>query len=1226
MQKKDTYKTFEESRDFVHKLKLKSAREWHAYCISGKKPDNIPADVRHVYKNEWNGFEDWLGYTARRSAYRKFRPFTEARTFARSLKLKSVDEWRNYFKSGKKPDDIPTTPNTIYKKEWKDWGDWLGYASVDSEYGKFMNFQNAKEFVRPLKLWGSSGWRDYCESGKKPDDIPAHPEKTYKKEWKGWIDWTGVDPQKSKFRKLRPFIEARDYVRKLGLKSVDEWNDWKKLGVKPDDIPATPGLVYKKEWKGFGDWLGTNVISHRNRKFRPFTEARTFARSLKLISEKEWKEWCKNKELPSDIPAYPRRVYNKEWKGVGDWLGTGVIAHQNRKFRPFTEARTFARSLKLQKRDEWSNFCKSGKKPDDIPSHPSVYYKDEFIDMTDWLGIENSGWPVRKIKELLKDLIDSGIIYQWNDAVLYSFLLRKGLLNLGEGNRHNNFFKNLLKSIKTPAGRDAIEDYVNSSYEEPPDFSKLVEINELSEIDSEIELASSDEIAEFLDDTDPLDYADVIPVEDVLRHTDSLESINIDEEAIKFYVNYSINQIWKNAFKDESDTLEKIHKSGLNGNKYHDEVVQTFLDDYEKSLNLEIPEEYSFPEKPLLMQKYVAYKILTNPYFGNFSGTGAGKTLSAILSSRVIDSKLTLVVCPNDVVSHWEKQIMEIFPDSEVITGKDAFFAKRQQDKHLYAVVNYDKFNQPDSPNLLSNLSKEKIDFVVLDEIHFSKIRDANVSLRRQNLDGLMTEIRIKNPLVKTLGVSATPVVNNLQEGRSLIELITGKVYDDVATRATIPNAVTLYEKLSNISVREMPDYPIHLDTQIIDVEASKPDNIQIKQLKSNPLSIEQILTDARLPEIIKLIDGQTIIYTEYVEEIVEKISNAVRDAGYSFALFTGSDHSGLSRFLNKKIQVLIASRPISTGIDGLQHICNRLIINTLPWTNAQYQQLLGRLVRRGQIKDIVNVYVIKASIGGYPYDQLKLDRIKFKKTLADCAVDGTLPEKNLITPSQATAEAVKWLERLERGEISTITRRDLNVQLSPVQVEQRITKYGDFEKFNQRINTEKSETTHLRMLENPEEWLEYHRQYREARTTWSIIPFEHWISRLNRLSQRLEIGDFGCGEAKIQEAFGERVHSFDHVAINEQVTACDITSVPLEDGSLDVVIFSLSLMGKNWNDYLKEAHRCLASNQCIFISETTRALEGRLSELRNTLKTNGFEIYDDFENGNFTFIEARKL
>jgi hypothetical protein len=86
---------------------------------------------------------------------------------------------------------------------------------------------------------------------------------------------------------------------------------------------------------------------------------------------------------------------------------------------------------------------------------------------------------------------------------------------------------------------------------------------------------------------------------------------------------------------------------------------------------------------------------------------------------------------------------------------------------------------------------------------------------------------------------------------------------------------------------------------------------------------------------------------------------------------------------LDKKVQVLIASRPISTGVDGLQYICNRLIINTLPWTNAQYQQLPGRLVRKGQIRDVVHVYIVKADVSEYPYDQLKWNRIQFKRTLA---------------------------------------------------------------------------------------------------------------------------------------------------------------------------------------------------------------------------------------------------
>ena len=53
-------------------------------------------------------------------------------------------------------------------------------------------------------------------------------------------------------------------------------------------------------------------------------------------------------------------------------------------------------------------------------------------------------------------------------------------------------------------------------------------------------------------------------------------------------------------------------------------------------------------------------------------------------------------------------------------------------------------------------------------------------------------------------------------------------------------------------------------------------------------------------------------------------------------------------------------------------------------------------------------------------------------------------------------------------------------------------------------------------------------------------------------------------------------IHSFDHVAIDKRVIACDIAHVPLEDDTLDLAIFCLSLMGSNFTDYIRETHRCL--------------------------------------------------
>jgi len=438
------------------------------------------------------------------------------------------------------PPGIPSHPEQIYKKEWKDWPDFLGTKVFGSSYGRYRDFQDAIDFVRKLKLFGSIGWYEYCKSGKKPDDIPSHPEKVYKKEWKDWPYWTGIDARKTKFRKLRSFKEARSFVHSLKLKNASEWGEWKKTGKKPADLPATPNLVYKSEWKGMGDWLGTYQIPRRKSSFRIFSDARKFVRMLRLKSSQEWYEWKKSPNRPNDIPTNPNVTYKGEWKGMGDWLGVVLIAKQNMRYSSFDDARQHVHSLNLKTTKEWYDWLKTKDRPRDIPTNPQKIYKDEWKGIFDWLGIEEKSWSVKKIKNLLKDLIKSGIIYQWNEAVLYSFLLRKGLLNLGEGNRHNAFFKNLLKALKTPAGRDAVEDYVNSSYEEPPNFSKIVELNELPDTESEIGLASSDEIIELLDDTDPLDYADVVSVADILRHTDALESISIDEEAMRFYVNYSV--------------------------------------------------------------------------------------------------------------------------------------------------------------------------------------------------------------------------------------------------------------------------------------------------------------------------------------------------------------------------------------------------------------------------------------------------------------------------------------------------------------------------------------------------------------------------------------------------------------------------------------------------------------------------------------------------------------
>lgn len=120
----------------------------------------------------------------------------------------------------------------------------------------------------------------------------------------------------------------------------------------------------------------------------------------------------------------------------------------------------------------------------------------------------------------------------------------------------------------------------------------------------------------------------------------------------------------------------------------------------------------------------------------------------------------------------------------------------------------------------------------------------------------------------------------------------------------------------------------------------------------------------------------------------------------------------------------------------------------------------------------------------------------------------------------------------------------------------------------NARLNTAYSRTTHDRLRQQPAEWYLYHTLYRAARQTWAEIPYEKIAASLKRRPDWI-IGDFGCGEAQLAALLPNTVHSFDHVAINDSVIACDMTRTPLDDATLDVAVFSLSLMGLNYADYL---------------------------------------------------------
>jgi hypothetical protein len=83
---------------------------------------------------------------------------------------------------------------------------------------------------------------------------------------------------------------------------------------------------------------------------------------------------------------------------------------------------------------------------------------------------------------------------------------------------------------------------------------------------------------------------------------------------------------------------------------------------------------------------------------------------------------------------------------------------------------------------------------------------------------------------------------------------------------------------------------------------------------KGNPIGVAEYQLQPKLPADIK-----------------GPLRDALTADGWRVGFFTGDDKSGLDGFLRGDVDVLIGSSAIGTGVDGLQDVCERLIVNVLP-------------------------------------------------------------------------------------------------------------------------------------------------------------------------------------------------------------------------------------------------------------------------------------------------------
>lgn len=200
-------------------------------------------------------------------------------------------------------------------------------------------------------------------------------------------------------------------------------------------------------------------------------------------------------------------------------------------------------------------------------------------------------------------------------------------------------------------------------------------------------------------------------------------------------------------------------------------------------------------------------------------------------------------------------------------------------------------------------------------------------------------------------------------------------------------------------------------------------------------------------------------------------------------------------------------------------------------------------------------------------------------------------------------------------------------VKLTPLQASMREKLVSArFRHLNETLYTRHSADAFHLFQESPEMFNEYHEGFRRQVNVWPENPVDGFIRDIEarakvrfppkgvrhdfsnpiasiqllplprnlRDGAACKIADLGCGDAALATRLQPKlsklrinVQSFDlQTGGSPLITRADIANLPLADGSIDVAIFCLALMGTNWIDFVEEAYRVLRWKGELWVAE----------------------------------------
>ena len=265
---------------------------------------------------------------------RTFLPYTKARSFARSLRLKNRTQWREYAKQHKAHLDalgVPAVPEDYYRSDDE------RHLRATSDHSPPQN--------RPLSAAKAGQTQERTTAAQRRPAPPPKPPRV--RTWINWHDWLGSSYAPRMTKDFASRTEFTAFLKKRHISTQAQYQRWRKKYLRSPlyhRMPGSPASVYTSfSWKTVSPTMKVDgSVTPQNKggapahHYAPFSEVRREVRALKLNKREHWVAFVRDHSdwlREHNCPSHPERVaqYSERWHGWADFLNKDTRALQRYK-------------------------------------------------------------------------------------------------------------------------------------------------------------------------------------------------------------------------------------------------------------------------------------------------------------------------------------------------------------------------------------------------------------------------------------------------------------------------------------------------------------------------------------------------------------------------------------------------------------------------------------------------------------------------------------------------------------------------------------------------------------------------------------------------------------------------------------------------------------------------------------------------------------------------------